>query len=160
MNAEAVAEMEKGEARLASVGARVSAVVIDNLIVLPFGIVGLLLMGSFEEGATTPGVRETVVTLLTVLVAWSLINVPILLKSGQTIGKKIIGIKIVSADGRNISASQIVVRYVTFFGLQLLPKVGRLLMLVNLGFVLRKNRLSIHDMVAKTKVINLAKANG
>jgi len=79
----------------------------------------------------------------------------LLAKHGQTIGKRIVGIRIVNVvDGR-------VPKLVTLFGLRygvvalvsLIPVVGGLFSLVDILLIFRADRRCAHDHIAGTKVV-------
>jgi len=82
----------------------------------------------------------------------------LLAKHGQTIGKRIVGTRIVSADdGQILPLSRI-------FWLRQLPlslvgqisTVGQWLGVIDLFFIFRKDKRCIHDLIAGTKVIKVS----
>jgi uncharacterized RDD family membrane protein YckC len=110
----------------------------------------------------------------------SLINIAIISKSGQTYGKKILGLRIVSASGRKLSlfrniiirslvklapiASLIIAIYLRFFEFpsnaisKSLVKLSFAVLLpliaIDLCFLVRKDRRALHDIVGGTIVIS------
>jgi uncharacterized RDD family membrane protein YckC len=77
-----------------------------------------------------------------------------LVKNGQTIGKKIVGIKIVDLDNQVPPLSVLLGRrYLPVLLLPLISVVGALLWLVDVLLIFKVNRRCIHDLIANTKVI-------
>jgi uncharacterized RDD family membrane protein YckC len=80
-------------------------------------------------------------------------------KRGQTIGKRLRGIRVVSINGADASFGQLLIRYglpivVAVSTAPFLPSIGALLALFGvLLWPRNKNRQGIHDRVAKTRVI-------
>jgi uncharacterized RDD family membrane protein YckC len=84
-----------------------------------------------------------------------ILNTHFLMKSGQTIGKKMLGIKIVDMDGNLPSFSKhLIKRYAMHFGLGQIPVVGQILSLINILFVFGKDARCGHDHLAGTKVVD------
>ena len=69
-------------------------------------------------------------------------------KSGQTIGKTVVGIKVVSADGSPLTWGQAFLRYVGYIVSSLLLSLGFLWVIMD------KRRQGWHDKIAKTYVID------
>ncbi|WP_027710427.1 RDD family protein [Zooshikella ganghwensis] len=89
------------------------------------------------------------------MVFFFLINGPLLAKNGQTVGKKLLGIAIVSYTTNKILPlfQVILIRYGCFVILGFIPAIGQLASLVNTLFIFRKERRCLHDYVADSKVI-------
>lgn len=78
----------------------------------------------------------------------------LLVRRGQTIGKAILGIRIVRSDGGKPSALQLVgVRYGLFYALLIVPGAGVIALLVDTLLIFRKSRRCLHDMLADTIVV-------
>ena len=77
----------------------------------------------------------------------------LLIRDGQTIGKKIIGIKIINAYtlGKVKWFNIIFIRWIFFEILSVLP-YGTIIVLTDALFIFRKNRKCIHDMLSGTVV--------
>jgi uncharacterized RDD family membrane protein YckC len=110
----------------------------------------------------------------------SLINIVIISRNSRTYGKKILGLRIVSASGRKLSLSRnIIIRslvklapiilliiaiYLHIFfwppvnaisrSLVRLPIFVPLLIVIDLCFLLRKDRRTLHDIIGGTIVVN------
>ncbi|MFC4531443.1 RDD family protein [Sphaerisporangium dianthi] len=74
---------------------------------------------------------------------------------GQTIGKRLCRLKVVSRDGRPLTTSQAGVRSLLYMAVTLLPYVGFLLSLVNVAWIFGPSRRCLHDVVAGTVVVDL-----
>jgi uncharacterized RDD family membrane protein YckC len=78
-----------------------------------------------------------------------------LVKSGQTLGKKAVGIRIVNvSDGQQTPFATILTRRLApQFLTPLIPVVGPVLSLVDAVVIFRKDQRCVHDLIAGTKVI-------
>jgi len=98
------------------------------------------------------------ISLLSYLI-FILINYKFLVDDGQTIGKKILKIKIVNLEGEVPSKKHLSIRYFLLFILHKLPLTGMartimgILALINILFIFGKDKRCIHDHIAKTIVI-------
>jgi uncharacterized RDD family membrane protein YckC len=120
--------------------ARFGAAILDGLIIgIPLSIISYLIVGNMDGDLYT-GIIEFLYYLI-VPVLWS----------GYTIGKKIVGIRIVKLDGSSPTFGTMLLRVV----------VGGLIYAVTLGIAviisafmigLREDKRSIHDFVAGTYV--------
>lgn len=146
--------------------ARLGAVTLDGLI----GTVGFIpaYIELFRDMATsvrsgTPysfwvGLAKTggwfFLGLACVLIVLA-INIYLMRKNGQTIGKKIVGIKVVRVDGSPVSLYRIFfLRYLlnTFF--TLIPGVGPVYSLIDSLMIFGDARRCVHDYLADTIVID------
>ncbi|KQP65615.1 MULTISPECIES: RDD family protein [unclassified Nocardioides] len=95
----------------ASAGQRVGALLLDTLLVMaPLFVVAGILFGDSQAGDGGASVSLTGVPfLLTLLVAAGYFLV-LELTTGQTLGKKIVGIRVVSDKGGDVTAVQALVR--------------------------------------------------
>lgn len=81
----------------------------------------------------------------------------LLSRYGQTIGKRIVGIAIVTMDNRVPPFFQLITqRYLPQWVVGYIPLLGALLRLVDILAIFRPDRRCIHDHLAKTKVIDLS----
>jgi uncharacterized RDD family membrane protein YckC len=75
---------------------------------------------------------------------------------GQTLGKRIVGIAIVTLDNQRPAFVQLLVqRYLSQWVVGMVPVIGVFLRLVDILAIFRPDRRCIHDHLAKTKVIDL-----
>ena len=147
------AEIDK---HLASRWARLGAYLIDTIIlILPY--VAVFILTDFWEGTLNEGisVTEQIAYFFVGLAQYLLVNGYLLHRRGQTIGKWVLGIKIVSVKSNKILPlwKVFLVRYVVFAVIAMLPFVGYLLAIVNDLFIFRKDKRCIHDHLAGTRVI-------
>ncbi len=97
-------------------------------------------------------------TLLTTFpfVAFFALHGYLLSRYGQTLGKRIVGIAIVTMDNRVPPFFQLITqRYLTQWVAGMVPVIGLFLRLVDVLAIFRPDRRCIHDHLAKTKVIDL-----
>jgi len=84
-------------------------------------------------------------------IIWAGVNVYLLSRQGQTLGKKWVGIRIVRPNGQAASLLQLVIlRTVVPF---MLSTVGGLFTMADIAFIFRENRKCLHDEIAQTIVI-------
>ncbi len=77
--------------------------------------------------------------------------------SSQTLGKKILGMKVVDLEGRPISGNHyLFVRYLPMSVLSYLPIVGGLIAIVDCLMIFREEHNCLHDDIAKTRVIKVS----
>jgi uncharacterized RDD family membrane protein YckC len=98
-----------------------------------------------------PGFVITVLALL----AWCGITAWLVATNGQTIGKRLVGIKVVRTDGSPASFARIfLLRNVVNFLPTLLPYIGLLYqLLIDPIFIFQDSRRCLHDMIADTTVV-------
>lgn len=132
--------------------ALIDVVVMMCVIIPPIYFMGAL--PSMMKAQERTFVQNLVVGFFALVVFFAL-NTRLLMKSGQTIGKKLLGIKIVDLDGNLPSFSKhLIKRYGMFFGLDHIPVVGQILGLINILFVFGKDARCGHDHLAGTKVVD------
>ena len=133
----------------ASVGARVGALLLDSLLVmLPLFIVSGILFGDSQAGDGGASVSlNGVPFLLTVLVAFGYFF-GCEAVAGQTLGKKIVGAKVVSDKGVALTKGQVAIRTV------LRVVDGFAFYLVGFIAVLASSKNQrVGDMAASTRVV-------
>ena len=82
------------------------------------------------------------------------IDLTLLARNGQTIGKKLLGIKVVRVDGSPVSLFRVFfLRYVCNTFLTLVPVFGSLYSLVDCLMIFSESRRTVHDRIADTIVI-------
>jgi uncharacterized RDD family membrane protein YckC len=144
---------------LASIGRRFLAIFLDGLLLgLPlaavvFGVFASLgLFSGISEGkAPDPALFWAMegVLFLGAFVSWVLYEGLMLRRAGQTLGKKAMHIRVVSAEGGPLSPGQAFGRAAMRQVLGIVPCLG----LVNYLTAFGQQRTCIHDMVARTRVI-------
>ena len=149
--------------RAASVGKRVGAFLLDGLIL---GVVGSVLFavagiyGRITE-AVLSGQSATGLVLLSSLLSLAVGFAYFVLlegSSGQTLGKRMLGIKVVAADGSPVDLGRALKRRLPFL-VYIVPRFGLLLLFaVELGMLITAiqdevDHRGFHDQWAGTKVV-------
>ena len=148
---------------LAGRGVRLGAYLVDSLIL---AIVFLVVVASgfwmtFDDiiqMGTLPSTNDVLQVMMVFAVVFMVINGYLLVMRGQTVGKLILGIRIVdSTTGSNVSIGKVLgLRYIVFFGLQTIPVPGmrELVSFFDAVFIFRDDRRCLHDLLAGTKVVS------
>jgi len=144
---------------LASFGRRFAAILIDGLLVtlpvlIPAALVYLLLSLANAQDRMLEALRREAAfsagfLTLGVGVLYSLYEGLMLASSGQTVGKRAMRVKVVTAQGGDITAGQAWSRAVLRQILVLAPGMGLIDYLAAFGL----ERATLHDRVAKTRVV-------
>ncbi|HEV7611615.1 MAG TPA: RDD family protein [Steroidobacteraceae bacterium] len=161
----AVADVgDEAASNLASRGARLAAVTIDGLL----GFIGFMPAYVMNFATLTQHARNPVaawigiaksggwfyVGVLLALVVLA-IDLRLLARNGQTIGKKLLGIKVVRVDGSPVTLFRVFfLRYVCNTFIQFVPLLGSLYALVDDLMIFGEKRRTVHDYIADTIVIN------
>jgi len=155
---------------LAERGTRLLAATLDELILLAISLpmvigavpaIAALLAGaadleSFDMMSvlhTMVGGPGTIITILA-LIAWCIITAWLVAANGQSIGKRLVGIKVVRTDGSRASFARIFLLRNVVNGLpNLLPYVGWLYQLIDPLLIYQESRQCLHDKIADTIVV-------
>ena len=90
-------------------------------------------------------------------IAFFVLHGYLLSRFGQTLGKRMLGIAIVTMDNRVPPFFPLITqRYVTQWLAGMVPVIGIFLRLVDILAIYRPDRRCIHDYLARTKVIDLS----
>jgi uncharacterized RDD family membrane protein YckC len=143
---------------LAGLGSRFGAAMLDGIIMSIVALLPLVLvMGGWAEyaaKATTGGLVWKIGLGVFGWAVYLLINGYFLAQSGQSIGKKMLGIKIVRTDGSQPPLSHIALRRLgPMYLAQIIPMIGPLLAMVDILLIFRSSRQCVHDQIADTKVV-------
>jgi len=151
-----VDQVDDSEKPLASRWARLGASIIDSIIMMFVVVPVMYFTGGFDgmmEGREPGFVYMFGMGILS-LVAYLVINYRFLVTNGQTIGKKVLEIKIVDLNGNlPVFQPQLLIRYAVYLLPGQIPFVGQLFSLINVLFIFTAEKRCIHDLVAKTKVV-------
>ena len=153
---EDIADIENME--LAGRGARLGAAIIDGIIIL---LIAWLMWYVFAPGMFSkmiaghkPSFLLSLMVGLSTLVVWIAINFSLLARNGQTVGKKMLGIKIARADNTACSVWRIAGRRFLIPGLiGQIPIAGLFFGFADILFIFRESRRCVHDLIADTIVI-------
>jgi len=138
---------------------RLVAAILDSLIVLVPAVIGLMVMGDFGDLAAVDSDQDEIAMLfLRRLIVFALpilaINVYLLGKSGQTLGKKALGIRIVRTDGTMASLGRLLVLRIGLTNLLgFIPILGNFFGLLDSLFIFGEERRCVHDYFADTMVV-------
>ncbi|HEX7815300.1 RDD family protein [Dyella sp.] len=145
------------EARKASRSRRLSATLIDAvmLCVVVLSVFCLALMSSYSSGAKRDDhFALFILILLVLLLLIAIVNCVLLHKYGQTMGKRMLGIKVVRSNGDRASLGRIIgLRFLPVSLLGRIPLIGLLLTLVDCLMIFGNERRCLHDVFADTIVI-------
>ena len=90
------------------------------------------------------------------IVVFFAINFKRFVNRGQTIGKQLLGIRIASYGPWELSfVAQLVPRHLFYVVIVMVPSVGGMLALLNVLFIFGRERRCMHDLFAKTKVVQV-----
>lgn len=158
---EAVVADLSADDSLASRGARLGASLIDGVIM--FGILmPLMYVGGYWRAAMDAAASGGQPQIGTVLL-WALIGFAVfaavqfvpLNATGQTWGKKILGIRIADLEGGKPPIGRLLgMRYLPVHAVSNIPFIGPLAVLVDILLIFREDRRCAHDLIAGTRVVN------
>jgi uncharacterized RDD family membrane protein YckC len=146
---------------LASPGSRLAAQILDGLlniiVLLPAFIGGVAFVGG-QEQKNGKGQELYAILLLLGLFLWlvlTLVQCVFLCSNGQTLGKKMMGIRILNSDdlGNPGFGRVFLLRYCANTVLTMIPWIGWIYWLIDLLFIFRGDRRCVHDLMAMTRVI-------
>jgi uncharacterized RDD family membrane protein YckC len=144
------------QAPLADRGSRFVAQLLDGLVSVPaILLIGLGAGFGEQQQSDLSGIAIICVVLgIIYFIALLVINLRLLGREGQTLGKKWAKVRIVRTDGSPASLGRIVgLRYIVNGIPGAIPVVGGIYSLVDILFIFRDDRRCIHDMIADTKVV-------
>jgi uncharacterized RDD family membrane protein YckC len=128
---------------------------LPTLIIL-LGYFFIVCGGNFEHILQKPKPEQTKAAIGLQVILWVLYLsyfTYFIGKSGQSPGKKSMGLKVVNSDGEVIGYGKAFIRYL-FFILYCLGKIGGLIFIVSAVMaILDKQRRTLHDRVCKTFVV-------
>ncbi|MFW6011120.1 MAG: RDD family protein [Desulfosalsimonas sp.] len=150
--------MTESAQELATRWKRLGGALIDSLIAIAVTLPVMLATGVFKE--TMQGQQMTIGQQIFFfffgLAVFLLINGYLLAKSGQTVGKRIVGTRIVSIDrGQLLPFREVFgLRYVPLYVIGQIPMVGFLFFLADALFIFREDKRCIHDLIAGSIVVD------
>ena len=154
-------------------GARLLAASIDELLLLAislpmvFGAVPKIV--AMVSGGTDPELMDTsqllsamiggpgTIVTVVALIAWCVITAWLVAANGQSIGKRMVGIKVVRADGSRASFARIFLLRNVVNALPNLLPYGWLYQLVDPLLIYQNSRQCLHDRIAGTIVVRCAR---
>jgi uncharacterized RDD family membrane protein YckC len=150
------------EARKASRWQRLGAALLDDLafvvcLIPSFAIIGYTGYMARSRGESAPHATLPIFFAIGGLLALGLViyNCILLSRNGQTIGKRVLGIKIVRSDGSEAPLSRIIfARALPIMVMGAIPFIGRFVGLVDALMIFGNEKRCLHDLIADTIVIS------
>lgn len=142
---------------LASRWSRLFASLLDSLTIMAVTLPTMYFTGGFDQ--IVAGIEPSILYNLSIaglaMFVFFIINANFLIKNGQTLGKKALGIKIVDLEGNlPTMKDHLLKRYATYFLPGQVPIAGQIFSFVNILFIFGKQKRCVHDLFAGTVVIN------
>ena len=145
--------------RLAGAGARLVAVILNNLVAFASMIPGMILVGvgsSGQQGDSITTVQAIGIGVVALgAIGLFIYQLMLYLRTGQTIGKKLMQVKVVSfTDGTVPGFGGLIgLREIVPGIIAAIPVIGVVFYIVDVCFIFRTDRRCVHDLMANTKVI-------
>ncbi len=142
---------------LAGRGTRLVAVMIDGLIAMVYFLPVLMGLGIVEKTKQQEDILyESLIAQTIALLIFILLHGYFLATNGQTIGKKIMGIRITDMEGQKPGLARIVLfRILPVSLISMIPIVGGLFSLIDALFIFNTDRRCAHDFIAGTQVVKV-----
>ena len=148
----ALAELPTGGAEHASRGVRLAATLLDGVFVGLAVFIGM--MPAMLAGPSQAAAEWSMVGMLLVFVGVVTVNAILVARNGQTLGKYLLKIRVVRADGSNAGLTRIFfARYLPVTVLGAVPLLGIIVSLADALMIFRDNRRCLHDEIADTIVV-------
>lgn len=145
---------------LASLGSRFLAAMVDGVLscLYTFPLMSAFgLWGYSSRGLTPPFGLMLSCSIVSILI-YLLIHGYFLYSTAQSLGKKMLGIQIVTLDGKPASLPRILIgRLLPVTVVTLIPVIGPFLSFVDVIFIFGKQRRCLHDLIAGTRVVMASK---
>jgi uncharacterized RDD family membrane protein YckC len=141
---------------LASRWARLWGSLIDGIIAMAFIFPYMFMTGFWEKAmAGDVPIFDTALVGIFGFFMFIVLHGYLLAKHGQTIGKRLVGTRIVSVSSNEILPlwKIIFARYLPISIAANIPMIGQFLAIIDDLFVFRKNKRCVHDLIAGTKVV-------
>jgi uncharacterized RDD family membrane protein YckC len=141
---------------LASRLSRLGASLVDAFIGLAIGVPIMFMTGYLQRAMEQQAsVTETVLYSVGGMVFFLLLHGYFLATRGQTIGKMLLGVRIVNYDtGELLSFAKLIgLRVVPVWLVSSIPMAGGCLALVDTLFIFGSEQRCVHDLIAGTKVV-------
>lgn len=140
----------------ASRAIRLGGWAVDLVISIAISLPLLIGVGFNVSGVLNPDAALGIAGLITMLaaLAWVVVTIVLVHRNGQTIGKKLVGIKVVRSDGSRASLARIFwLRNVVNLLPGFVPFFGMFYFFIDHGLIFLDNRQCVHDKIADTIVV-------
>jgi uncharacterized RDD family membrane protein YckC len=154
---------EASTQELAGRGSRLGATLLDGLVLGLLCYIPMMVAIDWRALASNPENIDPVSVFLNSrvllaalpgLVIFAAVTIWLVLKNSQTIGKKLVGIKVVRSDGSRAGLGRLFwLRNVVMNAIGFIPIVGGIVALVDILLIFRQSRKCLHDQIADTIVI-------
>jgi uncharacterized RDD family membrane protein YckC/DNA-directed RNA polymerase subunit RPC12/RpoP len=141
---------------LASRLSRLIAAIVDALVMMTFAVpLYAVLIGKYGGSILDSGDAYRITWIgIPSLIYFIGINSYFWATRGQSLGKMVLGVRIVQIDGERATWGRIVgLRIMPMQLLSWIPYIGGIISLVDVLFIFRANRRCLHDEIARTKVV-------
>lgn len=152
-----VEDVAAGGLELAGRGARLGAVLIDGLLqaAIYYAIAFTMFRSMIPDTRAGLGVGSFVIQLVAGIGLFVLVQGYLLATQGQTVGKKLLGLRIVRSNGEAVSIGRMLgLRYFLGWVVTMIPFIGMIFALTDALLIFRDSRKCLHDNIADTIVIN------
>lgn len=137
------------ESPVASIGARFQALLLDSVL----GFVVVLPAFLFLSATDSQGPGAALLVIVTIAALWTY-QWYLVSTTGQTLGKRWAGIRIVKVDGSPVTfGSAVLLRAWVFSAITMVPYVGTVIALVDIVMIFGSERRTLHDHLAGTRVV-------
>jgi len=150
-----VADVATDATELAGRGMRLLAVLIDGLVQgAIYWILTIVAFRSLDPSKGNVGVGMIAGQIVLGFVLFVLVQGYLLHTQGQTIGKKLLGMRIVRTNGERATLGRLLgLRYLVGWIIVMIPFVGAIYALVDCLMIFRDSRKCLHDNIADTIVV-------
>lgn len=144
-----------GGRELAGRGTRLGAALIDVVILLVvLFVIGLVTPFRFYEPSRAGTIATVLLSYVVGMGVFLLVHGYLLATQGQTVGKKLLGIRIVRTDGSLATFGRVFgLRYALNGLIASVPILGSIYGLVDALMIFRDSRQCLHDQIADTIVV-------
>jgi len=140
------------ELELAGRGIRLGAVIVDGTLFGLSGVIAAIGIPAAQKSQAGLIVAGLIVTGL--IVGLIIANILFLYRDGQTIGKKLLSIKVVRTDGEKVSLLRFFfLRFLPVGLLGAIPLIGSVFSLADALLIFRASHQCLHDNIADTIVV-------
>ena len=149
-------EQADNDQPLASRWFRLWGAMIDAIIGIAIAFPAMFFSGYWERAMNQQiTVTDTIAVSVFGFMMFVAVHGYFLARDGQTIGKKLVGTRIVSADSNQILPlwKVVLLRYLPITISGQIPLVGGVLVTIDYLFVFRRDKRCIHDLIATTRVV-------
>lgn len=151
-----LADAETGELVLADRGIRLVAAIVDSLVLAVPAIFVAILGGALVDGGGNRDAIFAVIGIVAMLsiVAGIVVNLVLLHRNGQTIAKRLFGIKVLRRDGSRCSVLRVIfMRWLPVTLLGMIPLLGYAVSLLDALLIFGVEQRCLHDLIADTIVV-------